>query len=311
MSVPRRKTARKPAPTTDPDATSAASARRALWTGTVGFGLVSIPVSLYSAARPAGLDLDYLDRRDFAPVGYQRVNKASGKVVEWSDIVKGYKRGNQYVVLGDEDFRLANPRMARTIAIEQFVDADAIPPYFFDTPYWMAPARRAEKPYALLRETLAAKDRIALARVMIRTRASIAAIVPVGNALLLDTLRFTDAIRPASGLSLPAAGKAAAGLTARELAMAERFVDELTEPFDPASFRDTYRRDLLRRIEAKVKAGETHVIPDRAEDDEEAAPADNVVDLMELLRQSLDQGAPKRRGTRKPRGRPATQKRAA
>lgn len=310
MSATRRKASRKAA-SADPEESAAAGPRRALWTGTVGFGLVSIPVSLYSASRPAGLDLDYLDRRDFAPVGYQRVNKASGKPVEWNDIVKGYKRGEQYVVLGDEDFRLANPRMARTIAIEQFVEAAAIPPYFFDTPYWMAPAKRSEKPYALLREVLAAKDRIALARVMIRTRASVAAIVPVGNALLLDTLRYTDAIRPAKGLGLPAAGKAAAGLTTRELAMAERFVDELTEPFDPAQFRDTYRRDLLRRIEAKVKAGETHVIPSRARDEEESAPADNVVDLMELLKQSLGKGAPARAAPRKARSRAASQKRAA
>jgi len=273
-----------PAPANDEDAGD--GARRALWKGVIGFGLVSIPVSLYPASRGQAIDLDYLDSRDYAPVGYQRVNKVTGAVVEWKDIVKGYKLDDgEYVVLGEEDFRLANPQMTQTVSIEQFIAADAIPPIYFDTPYWLEPGRRGEKAYALLRETLARKKRIGLARVVIRTRSALAAVIPLGDALVLNTLRFDAEIRPAEGLHLPPGGRAS--VAQRELAMAERFVDELSADWDPASFRDDYRDDLMKRIQAKVKAGKTHAVPTADELPAPPRTSGKVVDLVALLERSL------------------------
>lgn len=281
--MPRRPSA--PRPANDDDA--GASGRRALWKGVLGFGLVSIPVSLYPASRAQAIDLDYLDRRDFAPVGYKRFNKVSGRDVEWKDIVKGYKLDDgDYVVLGDEDFRLANPLLTQTVSIERFVDAASVPPIYFDTPYWLEPGRRGEKAYALLRETLARKRRIGLARVVIRTRSSLAAVIPLGEALVLETLRFAAEIRPSEGLDLPAAGRAS-GVAARELSMAERFVDELTDDFDPESYRDEYRDDLMKRIQAKVKAGKTRSVPTADEVPAPARGSAKVIDLAALLERSL------------------------
>ena len=270
------------------DDDEAAPARRPLWKGVLGFGLVSIPVSLYSAAREGGLDLDYLDRRDFAPVGYQRVNKVSGKAVAWGDIVRGYRLpgSDRYVVLAEADFSIANPVATRTVAIEQFVNLSEVPPQYFDTPYWLKPGPRAGKAYALLRESLAATGRVALARVVIRTRSSPCVVLPMGHALLLNTLRFHDAIRPAGALGL--GGEGAAKPSTREVAMARRFVEELSAPWRPGDWRDDYRRDLLKRIRAKAKAGKAHEIPGADADTGAPLPSADVVDLMALLKRSLE-----------------------
>jgi DNA end-binding protein Ku len=272
----------------DQDDDQATPARRPLWNGVLGFGLVSIPVALYSASRERGLDLDYLDRRDFAPVGYQRINKASGKPVAWSDIVRGYRLpgSDRYVVLGEADFAIANPLATRTIAIEQFVDPSEVAPAYFDTPYWLKPGARAGKAYALLRESLASTGRIALARVVIRTRSSPCAVLPMGNALLLNTLRFHDAIRPPGDLGL--AGSGGGKPSAREIAMARRFVEELSAPWRPDEWRDEYRRDLLKRIRAKARAGKAHEIPGPEEVEGAPVQTAEVVDLMALLKQSLE-----------------------
>jgi len=264
---------------------------RAVWKGAIAFGLVHIPVTLYPAAGASRLDLDLLDRRDFAPVGYQRINKRSGEAVSAEDIVKGYEyEDGQYVVVSEEDFRLANVEATQTVDLLCFVDAAEIPPMYFDTPYYLEPGRRGEKGYALLRESLRRSGRVGLATVVIRTRQHLAAVIPVDHALVLDTLRFADEIRPLAQLRLPEADLKALGVSSRELDMAERLVDSMAEAWAPEQYRDTYRDDLMARIEAKIHAGKTHVVTEPGAPAEAAEGGAEVVDLMAMLRRSLEVG---------------------
>jgi DNA end-binding protein Ku len=262
---------------------------RALWKGAIAFSLVHIPVTLYPAATASELDFKMLDRRDMAPVGYQRINKRSGEPVPGDEIVKGYEyEDDQYVVLSSEDFRDANVQATQTVDIFAFVHADEIPPYHFETPYYLEPSKRGAKGYALLREVLRRKQRIALANVVIRTRQHLAALVPVGRMLVLDTLRFADEIRAFDTSTLPGEDLAALKVSERELAMAERLVDDMEEAWRPAQYRDTYREDLLALIHRKVEAGETRVLTEPREGGGAAETGAEVVDLMALLKRSLE-----------------------
>jgi DNA end-binding protein Ku len=261
---------------------------RVVWKGAIVFGLVHIPVSLYPASSAKGLDLALLDKRDFAPVGYQRINKRTGKPVAPQDIVKGYQyEDDQYVVVSEEDMRQANVEATQTVDIQSFVEAAAVPPYFFDTPYYLEPGRRGEKGYALLRETLRKSGRVGLAKVVIRVRQHLAALLPFGDVLLLNTLRYADEIRPVGELKLPEGSLEKVGVTKRELEMAQRLVEDMSEDWAPEQYHDTYRADLLARIEAKVEKGQTHEVTEA----EEGAPAPTrgeVVDLMAMLKRSLE-----------------------
>jgi DNA end-binding protein Ku len=253
---------------------------RAIWKGAVTFGLVHIPVELYSAESRGELHFHMLDRRDLAPVGYQRVNKKSGRAVPWEDIVKGYEyEDDRYVVLTEEDFRLANVEATQTVEIFGFTAAHAIPDHYFETPYVIVPMKRGEKGYALLRDALERKKRVGLANVVMRNRQHVCAVVPEGNRLLVITLRYAEELAALETHSIgAAAGKSA--YSARELEMAERLIQEMDEKFTPDKYVDRYRDDLMRRIDAKIKAGETEVLTEPA--------ASNVVDLMTLLKRSLD-----------------------
>lgn len=261
---------------------------RVVWKGAIVFGLVHIPVSLYPASSAKGLDLDLLDKRDFAPVGYQRINKKSGQPVASENIVKGYQyEDGQYVVVSDEDIRQANVEATQTVDIQSFVDAAAVPPYYFDTPYYLEPGRRGEKGYALLRETLRKTNRVGLAKVVIRVRQHLAAVVPFGEVLLLNTMRYADEIRAASELKLPAGDLDKVGVSKRELEMAERLVEDMSEDWAPEQYHDTYREDLLARIEAKIEKGQTHEVT-AAEEGAPAPTGGEVVDLMAMLKRSLE-----------------------
>lgn len=261
---------------------------RVVWKGAIAFGLVHVPVALYPASTTNRLDLDLLDRRDFAPVGYQRINKRTGEPVSPSDIVKGYQyEDGQYVVVTDEDFREANVEATQTVEIVGFVSQDDIPPYYFDTPYYLEPGRRGEKGYALLRETLRRTARVGLALVVIRSRQYLAAVIPVGAMLLMNTLRFADEIRSMDELKLPGEDLKKLGVSARELDMAERLVEGMVEDWEPEQYRDTYRDDLMARIEAKIESGRTHVLAETSAPEPAEAGAE-VVDLMALLKRSLE-----------------------
>lgn len=278
---------------------------RALWKGAIQFGLVNIPVELYPAEDRKSFKFSMLDKRDLSPVGYKRYSKKSGKEVEWSNIVKGYEyEKDQYVVLSDEDFRRANVKATQTIDIQAFVPADEVPLEYFETPYYLAPGPRGQKVYALLRETLRAAKRIAIAQVVIRTTQHLAAVVVHGRALMLITLRYPDELREASGLDLPAEGLKSAGVSPKEVELAKRLVDDMTEPWKPGEFKDTYHEDLMGRIKEKIKQGQTKEITAPSKDEEER-PRAQVIDLADLLKQSLG-----KKGAAKPAERKAAATRA-
>jgi len=248
-------------------------------------------VSLHTAARSSSLDLDLLDKRDFAPIGYQRYNKSTGKVVDWNNVVKGYEHEKgEYVVLTDEDFRRANVEASRTIDIQTFVERDAIAPYYFDTPYFLVPDKNGERVYALLREALEQSKKLAVATFVLRSRQHVAALMPVDKIIVLDTLRYYAEIQPHPEVAA-AAAKKANGAGGRELEMALKLVEEMTEKWQPQAFKDTYRDDLMKRIEQKVKAGQTHALtqPEDEVTEQRGAGGGKVVDLMSLLQRSLDQ----------------------
>lgn len=263
---------------------------RGLWKGAISFGLVNVPVELFSAQkRSEEIDLTMLDRRDMAPVGYKRVNKASGKDVPWEDIVKGYEyEDDKYVVLSEEDFRRANPEASKTVDIMAFVDLADISPQYFETPYFLAPGKRGEKAYALLRDAMAKAGKAGIATVVIRTKQYLAALVPQGDALVLNTLRYHKELKSAEDLEIPDKLKGHK-VTARELDMALRLIDDMADEWKPERYHDTYHEDLLKRIEEKIKAGQTEEITEPAKE-EKADKGAEVIDLMALLRKSVEGG---------------------
>ena len=208
---------------------------RALWKGAISFGLVHIPVELISASLEHELDLSMLDRRDFAPIGYKRYNKRTGKEVEWDDIIKGYEyKKDEYVVLSDEDLRQANVKATQTIAIDTFVDAVEVPLTFYEHPYYLLPAKGGEKVYALLRETLRKANKVGIASVVMRTKQHLCALVCVGDAIVLNTLRYADELRPTDDLDLPGSTLKAAGISEKELKMAMSLVEGMSDTWQAA-----------------------------------------------------------------------------
>src|SRR5436189_3256890 len=207
---------------------------RGLWKGAISFGLVNVPVELYSAQkRSAGIDLTMLDKRDLAPVGYKRVNKASGNEVPWDDVVKGYEyEDDKYVVLSEEDFRRANPDASKTVDIVAFVDLADIEPQFFDTPYFLAPGKRGEKAYALLRDAMAKAGKAGIATVVIRTKQYLAALLPQGEALVLNTLRYASELKKPAELDIPEKLKGAK-VSSKEIDMALRLIDDMADEWQP------------------------------------------------------------------------------
>lgn len=260
---------------------------RPIWKGAIAFGLVHVPVELYPAENRREFQLSMLDKRDFSPVGYKRYSKKSGAEVPWEDVVKGYEyEKDRYVVLSDEDFRRANVKASQTIDIKSFVPAAEIPPQFFEAPYYLVPTGRGgEKVYALLRETLRATNRWAIGEVVIRTTQHLVAVAPSGRLLMLLTLRYPDELRGVAGLALPAENLKRAGVSAKEVELAKRLVEGMAAHWKPSEFHNTYHKDLLRRINEKIKAGQTKVITKAA--GEQAKPSADVIDLAALLRQSL------------------------
>jgi DNA end-binding protein Ku len=261
---------------------------RALWKGAISFGLVHVPVSLYPASRSEGLSFDMIDKRDFAPIGYKRYNKRTGEEISRENIVKGYEYSKgEYVIITDEDFKQANVEATQTVEIVAFVDAADVAPYFYEAPYYLEPGKRGEKGYTLLREVLKRKGRIGIASVVIRSRQHLAAVIPVDRVLLLNTLRWANEIRSMADLTLPDAGMN--DLSDKELAMAERLVEDMAGEWKPEQFKDTYTDDLMARIEQRIKAGETHVITPESDEGAEPRRGAQVIDLVSMLRRSLEQ----------------------
>ena len=284
---------------------------RAIWKGAISFGLVHIPVELYPAESQKGLDLDLLDRRDFAPVGYKRYNKETGKDIDWNDIVKGYEyEKGQYVVLSDEDLKRANVEATQTIDILSFVDTEEVPPIYFEQPYYLAPTKGGDKVYVLLRETLRKAGKIGIAQVVIRTKQRLAALLPMENAIVLNLLRYGDEIRPLKDINLPDATSKKAAVSDKEIKMAMSLLEDMTEPWDPMAYHDTYREDVMALVEKKIEANQTKTVTQPEKDEEIRPAASNVVDLMELLRKSIDtkKTGGKETASKEPAGKASTAK---
>jgi DNA end-binding protein Ku len=288
---------------------------RGLWKGAISFGLVNVPVELFSAEKRSGeLDLTMLDKRDLAPVGYKRYNKSTGEDVPWAEIVKGYEYDDdKYVVLSDEDFRRANVEASKTVDIQAFVDLKEIPPLYFETPYYLAPGKRGEKAYALLRDAMKKAGKAGIATVVIRTRQYLAAVLPQDDVLLMDTLRYAGEIRRPDELDVPEAALRHKA-SAKELDMALRLIDDMSEKWRPEKFKDTYRDDLMARIKEKIKEGQTEEITAPEKGEKEPARAD-VIDLMALLKKSVAQKQPagkaEKPAQRRPRRAPRAGRKAA
>ena len=280
---------------------------RAIWSGSVGFGLVQIPVSVHGAEDKDELDMTMLDKRDFSPIGYERVNKKTGKEVAWDNIVKGYEHTKgKFVVLTDADFKAANVDATRQIDILDFVEFASIDPRYIDRPYYLAPQKAGKKAYAVLRETLKRTGKAGIGKVVLRTRQHLCAVVAHEKALLLVLMRFADELRSESDLDLPETNLKKLGVTAQELSMAEKLVEGLSGEFKPEKYEDEYRHDLMLLIKRKVKAGKVN---DLSKDDETEKPESKsegakVIDLASLLRESVE-GKKKPTSRAKPKRSPA------
>ncbi|MET0209932.1 MAG: Ku protein [Burkholderiaceae bacterium] len=261
-----------------------------LWKGAISFGLVHIPVALYSATSSTGLDFDWLDRRTMQPVGYKRINKKTGKEIAAADIVKGIEiEDGRYVVLSADEIAKAYPKSTQTIEIESFIHADEIPFVYLERPYYIAPIQRGEKVYALLREALLESRRVGVARVVIQTKQHLAVLVPTGQALVLNLLRWGGEIKSWEALKLPSAGKA--GIKPGEMKMAMQLIEEMSAPWHADKHRDSFKDEILRLVDMKAKAGKIEAV-EKAETPPapEGKAGAKVVDLTELLRRSLGGG---------------------
>lgn len=260
---------------------------RMIWKGAISFGLVHVPIALYPASQETGIDFDWLDKRTMDPVGYKRINKRTGKEVEPDDIVKGIKQADgEYVVLSDEEIKEAYPVSTQTIEIGNFVAAGEIPFTYLEKPYYLAPLAKAEKVYALLREAMKAAKVVGIARVVMHNKERLAALIPDGDALLLNTIRWADELRPRDEIAFPGAGKGAARPNEGELKMALQLVRDMTAQWKPADYADKFTAAIHALAAQRVKAGATEKVTP-LEDAGAAAPASNVVDLAELLKKSL------------------------
>lgn len=259
----------------------------AIWKGAITFGLVHVPVALYPATQEEGIDFDWLDKRSMDPVGYQRINKRTGKVIERENVVKGIKQDDgDYVILSDEQVKAAYPKTTQTIEIETFVKAGDIEFTFLERPYFLEPIGKGEKVYALLRESMLDAGVIGIARVVMHTKEHLAALIPSGAALMLNTIRWASEIRSAKELNLPNEGKAAANLKPAELKMAAQLIKDMTGIWKPEDYSDNFSAAIHTLVNQKLKAGDVEKVTPLEE-----APADgeasNVIDLTQLLARSL------------------------
>ena len=266
----------------------------AIWKGSVAFGLVQIPVELFVAEEPNELSFRQLDKHDFSPIGYDRINKRTGKKVAWDDIVRGFEwEKDEYVVLSDEELESANVEATHTIDIVAFVDEGEVDPIFFERPYYVAPTKQGVKAYALLRETLAKNKQIGIAKVVIRTRQHLAALMPNGEALTLVQLRFAHELRSAEALPLPPKNLDKLGVSAAEQRMADMLVKGMHDEWKPEQYKDTFRDDVLALVEKKAKAGELNTVAELPHEKRPHKQKSNVVDLMDMLKKSLgEKGIP-------------------
>lgn len=257
---------------------------RSLWKGSLSFGLVNIPVALHAAEVSNEFSFQLLDRRNFLPVRYRRVNEKSGQEVPWHDVIKGYEyEKGEYVALTDADFEKANVRASHTIDITDFIDGTEISPIYYDRPYYLEPLKNAQRSYILLRDAMQQTGKIGIGKIVIRSRQHLAAVIPIGHILVVNLLRFAHELREAA-FELPAENRK---VDEREVKMAERLIESMAERWRPEKYHDEYRDDLMKLIVNKIKTGETKTIDGHtARADSGKAP--KVIDIMDLLKRSVD-----------------------
>ena len=249
---------------------------RSIWNGSVSFGLVSIPVKLYSGSEDRRLELDMLDRRDNARIRYKRVNEDTGKEVEWKDIVKGFKQDDSYVVLEKEDFEKANLKKSRTIDIEEFIDEAEVADVLFKKPYFLEPQKEGGKSYNLLRDALKSTGKLGVATFVMRQKEHLSLIGVYKNALVLHIIRFSDEIRNPSDLKL-----SKSTVKKKEVEMAISLIEQYSDKFDLKKYKDVYNDQLMKIINSKATGKTTKV------EDFESKPTP-AKDLMSKLKASLD-----------------------
>ena len=264
---------------------------RAIWKGAITFGLVHVPVALYPASQEVGIDFDWLDKRTMDPVGYKRINKRTGKEIQSADIVKGIKQeGGEYVLLTEEQIKAAYPKSTQTIEIEAFVAASEISFTLLESPYYLEPIGKGEKVYALLRESMREAGVIGIARVVMHTKEHLAALVPSGAALMLNTIRWATEIRPLDEIKLPAEGTKASGLLPAEMKMAAQLIEDMTTRWKPQDYSDKFSAAVGALVRQKLKVGDTKAVA--ALEGDLDPHNNNVIDLTELLANSLSKRKP-------------------
>jgi DNA end-binding protein Ku len=271
---------------------------RPIWKGNISFGLVNIPITLFSAEEKSELHFKLLDKRNRSGVKYERVNEDTREEVPWDQIVKGYEYdpGN-YVLLTDDDFKQAAVEATQSIEIADFVDLSSIEYTYFEKPYYVVPGKKAEKGYVLLREVLKRTGKVAISKVVIRSRQYLSALIPQDNALVLNILRYYQELREPSEFNFPTGSLDDYKVSDREIEIAKMLVDSMTSQWDPQKYHDEYRDALMEWIEKKAQAGGK--MP--AEAAEEKKVTGKVVDMMDLLKKSIQQVAQQRGKEARPR----------
>ncbi|WP_437202887.1 Ku protein [Planctomicrobium sp. SH664] len=284
---------------------------RPVWSGQISFGLVNIPVAIHGAERRSDLSFKLIDSRNSARVRYERVNEETGKEVPWSSIVKGfeYDKGS-YVLLTEKDLESAAVEMTKTIEIETFVDPEEIESVYFDRPYFIIPGKGAEKGYVLLREAMEKSGRVGIAKVVIRTRQYLSAVIPDGNALLLELLRFPQEVVSASEFNFPGRDLKKLKISPKEIDLARQLIEGMSSPWNPDDYHDEYRSALMEMIDRRIKAGKTELIEDE-EEPEEQARTPRTINFMDVLKQSVEKTTPRKKKKAAAKRRPAKRKRVS
>ena len=268
---------------------------RAIWKGSISFGLVNIPIALYPATRREELKFRLLRKVDLSPVNYKRVAEKDGKEVSWDQIVKGYEyEKGKYVVLKDEDFERVDLEATQTVDIQDFVDLEEIDPMFFYKPYYLEPQKGGDKAYALLRDALKDSNKVGIAKVVIKTRQYLAGVKPEDGALVLELMHFADELADPGKLQVPK--KTEVGK--REMTMAKSLIDSMSSKWNPEKYKDDYREALMEVIEEKVEAGGKEI----EEKPKKMPKPTKIIDLVSVLQKSLEQTGGKKKATAKSRG---------
>ncbi|WP_019539685.1 Ku protein [Proteiniphilum acetatigenes] len=249
---------------------------KSIWNGAIGFGLVNIPVKMYSATESSTLDLDMLDKSDLSNIRFKRVNEKTGKEVEWDNIVKGYKLNDRYIVLDEEDFEAASPEKSKVFSIQQFVDEDEIDSVYFEAPYFLEPQKNGENAYSLLLQALKKTRKVGVGTFIMRNKEILGIVKPYHDVLIINKIRFPEELREYEELNIPPKK-----VKPNELKMAVALIDLNSETFDGEQYKDTYSADLLKIIKQKAKGQKLKVAKG-------AEPTDRTIDLMEKLKASLE-----------------------